>query len=82
MLSIDVRVHQPLVDETCTDRVFIAYHASKFAPVVATRPLADIPGLQQDEEVDRVCLENVEACAEVQKTVLPEMLRLEASIEK
>ena len=75
-----MRVHQPLVDETCTDRVFIAYHASQVAPVATRRP-ADNPDLLQDAEVDRVCLDNVEACTEVQKTVLPEMLRLEESIE-
>eukprot|EP00752_Nemacystus_decipiens_P002827 g2635.t1 len=81
VLSIDVRIHQPLVDETCIGRVFIAKHSSKVTPV-ATHTPADNSGLLQGTDADRVCLDNVKACAEVQKTALSEMLRLEESIDR
>lgn len=80
VLSTDVRVHQPFVDEAGIDRLFIAKHASKVTPV-ATRIPSENPDLQ-DAEVERVCFDNFEASAEAQKGVLSEMLRLEESIEK
>lgn len=88
VLSIDVRVHQPFVDETGVGRVLVANyeHVSKVTPV-PTVPSIENPDLQnpglQDAEVDRICLDNVEVCAEVhRKSVMPQMLRLEECIEK
>lgn len=83
VLSVHVLANQPFVDEKGVGHVFAAkqQHASKVAPA-ATLPPTDNPGLLYPE-VDRVCLDNVEACAEVQrKSLLPEMLRVEESIEK
>eukprot|EP00903_Cladosiphon_okamuranus_P019499 g17932.t1 len=71
-------IWEPFVDETGVGRVL--WHASRVTPV-STLPPTENPDLQ-DAGVDRVCLDNVEACAEVQrKSVMPEMLRLEECIE-
>lgn len=81
VLSVNVQVNSPFVDETGTDRApfVMQQNPSAVSPVMATRPpIDDTPGLPAVEEVDRVCLGNVEARAEIQiKSVLPELLRLE-----
>ena len=84
ILSVNVRINQPFVDQDGVGHVFVAkqQRSSKAAPV-ATPPPTDNAGLLDAEEVDRVCLENAEVCEEAQKkSVLPEMPRLEECIEK
>lgn len=88
VLAVTLRVTQPFIDETGVGQVFVAKQQQQqlsgvVMPVVATRPPFQSPDVQDAEEVDRVCVENAEACAEVQKkSVMPEMLRLEECIEK
>lgn len=78
-----MQVCQPFVDETGANDVLVPMqqHAFKVAPVTTGPPIKN-PGLP-DSELDRVCLDNVEAHAELQvESVLPEMLRLEEYLEK
>lgn len=82
VLSVTLRVNQPFIDEAVVGHVFVAkqQHLSE-VNLVATRPPTENLHLQ-DAEVDRICLDNVEVCAEVHKKhVMPEMLRLEECIE-
>lgn len=85
VLSVSLRINSQFGDPTGANRVFSSVkkrHPSKVTPVVVARPpTGNHAGLQNADEADRIFLENMEACAEVQtKTVLPDLLRLEESI--
>ena len=84
VLSIVIPLNQPLMDEASARHVLAKQQQQQqqlpeIAPV-ATLPPVENPDLQDEEEVDRVCVENTEACAEAQKSVMPDMLRLEGCI--
>eukprot|EP00752_Nemacystus_decipiens_P002826 g2634.t1 len=81
VLSIVVPLNQPLMDEASAGHLLAKQkqQLSEIAPVGTVPPIEN-PDLKE-AEVDRVCLENAEACAVVQKSVMPEMLRLEDCIE-
>lgn len=66
VISVNLRISQPFVDETRIGHVLVAktQHASKVAPV-ATLPPHDNPNLQ-DAEADRIFRHNIEAFTEAQ----------------
>ena len=82
---MNVRVNQQFFDEASVrgqEPLAKQQQLPQVAPVATILPI-EIPDLQGAEEVDRVCLDNVRACAEVQEeSVLPEMLRLEGCIKR
>ena len=75
--------NQPLIDEASA-RHSLAKKRQQLPPEAA--PVAAVPSIEnqklQDAEVDRICLENAEACVETHKTVMPDMLRLEGCIAR
>lgn len=82
VLTVNVRVNQPFIDDTGVSRVVIAEgrQPSQVTPT-PNGPSVDEAGLQ-GEEADNVFLGNVEASGNVHKSALTEMDGLEECLRR